>query len=316
MKMEQKCLRSIENCLTCTNIQECKLVEKLVKHYFENNDTNVEKSVHPKNVLNHLDGGEWLYFTKTLWTTAYPREFSHDLRKKHGANKPPRLMQRLVEFFTREDEHILDPFAGVGGTLIGAALCARPRRCTGIEINPRWIEIYKQVIAENPGLRAYPILQGDCVQTMKKFPRDKFHFIATDPPYNTHFKQTMCTGRYAEQYANRRTDYCMRSGDERDLANAAGYQAYLQAMEAVFKECFRVLAAGRYMAVVLRNAYQDGRYIFTHVDLAKKAASAGFIPKGEIVWYQAGTRLRPYGYPFAYVPNIAHQFILILRKPK
>jgi hypothetical protein len=33
------------------------------------------------------------------------------------------------------------------------------------------------------------------------------------------------------------------------------------------------------------------------------------------VWYQAGTRLRPYGYPHAYVPNIAHQHIVILRKP-
>jgi len=35
--------------------------------------------------------------------------------------------------------------------------------------------------------------------------------------------------------------------------------------------------------------------------------------KGDLVWYQAGTRLRPYGYPKAFVPNITHQHILILR---
>ena len=29
--------------------------------------------------------------------------------------------------------------------------------------------------------------------------------------------------------------------------------------------------------------------------------------------YQAGTRLRPYGYPKVFVPNIAHQHILVLR---
>ena len=39
------------------------------------------------------------------------------------------------------------------------------------------------------------------------------------------------------------------------------------------------------------------------------------MPKGDIVWYQAGTRLRPYGYPRSFVPNIAHQHILVLRKP-
>jgi hypothetical protein len=52
------------------------------------------------------------------------------------------------------------------------------------------------------------------------------------------------------------------------------------------------------------------------VDLAQRAKLHGFVPKGEIIWYQAGTRLRPYGYPFAYIPNIAHQYIVIFQKPK
>jgi hypothetical protein len=29
-----------------------------------------------------------------------------------------------------------------------------------------------------------------------------------------------------------------------------------------------------------------------------------------------GTRLRPYGYPYAYIPNITHQHIVILQKPR
>ena len=46
--------------------------------------------VHPNNTLNELSGDEWLYFTKSLLTTAYPSELGHALRKAHGANKPPR----------------------------------------------------------------------------------------------------------------------------------------------------------------------------------------------------------------------------------
>jgi hypothetical protein len=98
-----------------------------------------------------------------------------------------------------------------------------------------------------------------------------------------------------------------------DLANATDYPAYLERMELVFRELRRVLRAGGYAVVIVRDAYQNGRYIFTGSDLAGRAAAAGFVPKGDLIWYQAGTRLRPYGYPRAFVPNIVHQHILVLR---
>jgi hypothetical protein len=85
-------------------------------------------------------------------------------------------------------------------------------------------------------------------------------------------------------------------------------------METVFGELHRVLRDGRYAVVIVRDAYQGGRYLFTGSDLAARAGAVGFIPKGDLIWYQAGTRLRPYGYPKAFVPNIAHQHILVLRK--
>jgi DNA modification methylase len=271
---------------------------------------------HPRNNLNDLTGGEWLYFTKSVITTAFPSEHGHALRKAHGANKPPQLMKLLIEFFTKGGGRVLDPFAGVGGTLIGASLCHPPRECVGIEINQKWIDVYGEVVAQSGGeLVGQPVIQGDCLDALEGLEEASFDFIATDPPYNTHFERTMCDGRYDERFANRRTDYDMRSEDPRDLANLDGYEAYLDGMERVFGGCLRVLKPGRYMAVIVRNAYQKGEYIFTHADLARRAKAAGFVPKGEKVWYQAGTRLRPYGYPFSYVPNITHQHIVILQRP-
>src|SRR5674476_1401014 len=78
------------------------------------------------------------------------------MRRAHGANKPPRLMARLIEFFTRPGELVLDPFAGVGGTLLGAAIARGPRRALGFELNPRWAAIYAAVVAERGG--AGPLL--------------------------------------------------------------------------------------------------------------------------------------------------------------
>ena len=296
-------------------------------------DAVTRRKIHPRNGLNELSGDEWLYFTKSLWTTAYPSELGHAARRAHGANKPPRLMARLIEFFTRPGELVLDPFAGVGGTLLGAAICRVPRRALGFELERRWIDVYETVVAD--ALDRPPVLAdlgntdpggprifqptdsrlvvGDAVGLLRDLADGSIDFVATDPPYNPQLKLTMAGGRLAERFANRRTDYAMVSDDPADLANSATYDEYLARMAGVLVELRRVLRDGRYATLIVRDAYQGGSYRFTAADLAARAEAAGFIAKGDLIWYQAGTRLRPYGYPRGFVPNIVHQHILVLR---
>jgi DNA modification methylase len=293
---------------------------------------------HPRNTLNELSGEEWLYFTKSVWTTAYPSELGHALRKAHGANKPPRLMARLIEFFTKSGELVLDPFAGVGGTLLGAAIARGPRRALGIELAPRWAEVYAQVVAEasverdgqgplladlgpnDPGgPRTFDptgceLRVGDALEILPTLAPESIDFVATDPPYNVQLPMTMSGGALAKSFSNRRTDYAMVTDDPADLANAPDYPAFLDRMEEVLGQLARVLRRGRYAVLIVRDAYQGGRYVFTGADLAARAANAGLTPKGDLIWYQAGTRLRPYGYPTGFVPNITHQHLLVLRR--
>ena len=295
------------------------------------------RTVHPANTLNELSGDEWLYFTKSLLTTAYPSELGHVARKTHGANKPPRLMARLIEFFSKRGELILDPFAGVGGTLLGAAICRTPRRAIGFELEPRWAQVYADVVsaalAENDGHGPWlkdladndpggprsfdptgcELRVGDAMGLISDIDDGSIDMIATDPPYNPQLKATMSGGKLSEQFANRRTDYAMITDDPRDLANSASYQEYLERMGALFGELRRVLRPKGYAVVIVRDAYQEGRYRFTASDLAARAAPHGLVTKGDLIWYQAGTRLRPYGYPHAFVPNIVHQHVLVLR---
>jgi hypothetical protein len=126
---------------------------------------------------------------------------------------------------------------------------------------------------------------------------------------------TMAGGALAEAHANRRTDYAMVTDDPADLANAPDYATFLDRMTTVLGEIERVLRPGRYAVLIVRDAYQDGRYVFTGADLAARAAGVGLVPKGDLIWYQAGTRLRPYGYPTGFVPNIVHQHLLVFRRP-
>jgi hypothetical protein len=225
----------------------------------------------------------------------------------------------------------------VGGTLLGAALCRTPRRALGFELEPRWAAIYESVVAaalaeqeargtllrdladsDPGGPRSFDpagcrLQVGDAALLIEELDAASVDLVATDPPYNPQLKATMSGGPLADRFANRRTDYAMVTEDPADLANSASYAEFLERMGSLFGQLRRVLRARRYAVIIVRDAYQDGRYRFVASDLAQRAEPHGLVPKGDLIWYQAGTRLRPYGYPYAFVPNIVHQHILVLR---
>src|SRR5438477_1003297 len=101
----------------------------------------------PRNRLNDLTGREWVYFLSSVEATAYPtsgpQSYAHHLRRIHPAPKPPQLMRRIVEFFTRESEWVLDPFMGVGGTLLGCSLASR--NAVGLDLSADYIRTYREV---------------------------------------------------------------------------------------------------------------------------------------------------------------------------
>jgi len=268
---------------------------------------------HPRNRLNDLTGAEWLWFTKSVMRTSYPSILGHELRKRQGGNKPPQLMQELIEFFSKRGELVLDPFGGAGGTALGAYLAGR--RSLSIELNPESIAIYHAVCAQEH-LTPHRFIQGDCREVLPTLPDNSVDFIATDPPYSPELEQTMSGEHPSVRYgrSNRRSGYITYSNDPRDLSKCTSFEAFFDALDEVGAQMLRVLRPRRYLALILRDAYQNGEYVHTSAIVAERYRALGWRFKGEKIWYSTGTRIRPYGYPSAYVPNIIHQNILIFRK--
>lgn len=266
---------------------------------------------HKKNKLNCLTGKEWMFFTKTVFRTNYPSEYGHELRKQHHANKPPLLMKELVEFFTKEKQHVLDPFCGVGGTLLGASICNR--KATGIEINSQWIDVYNEV-CEKEGIQSEETIVGNALEVMKEMidKGRKFHSIITDPPYSPALEKTLCDEKYGR--SNRKSNLTSFSEDTDDFRNADSFDHYFDLMEKTGALMYNLIHNEKYVAIMIRDSYQEGRYINTTAEVSKRMEHVGFIPKGIKIWYQVGAPIRPYGYPYAYVPNIVHHNILVLRK--
>jgi len=274
-----------------------------------------EKSgvVDPRNTLNELTGKEWIQETVSVWYQrglgkGHPHTF---YERQHPAPFPYLMIQRLLRFFTKKGDLVLDPFCGVGSTLKACAL--NGRRGVGIELIEKWVELTKKRLATeaNSGPEQ-KIIQGDSREVMRQFKDEMFDFIVTSPPYWSILNKPP-DHRVREERLKERLD-TRYSNDPRDLANIKEYNVFLKELKRVFSQCYRTLKTGKYMAVVVSDFRHKSRYVYYHADICNIMKEIGFTPKGITIFVKNAKKLYPYGYPFEYVPNIHHEYILIFKK--
>ena len=262
-----------------------------------------ERKYDSRNKLNNLTGAEWQYATKTVISKIYPSNLQHKLRSQHGGQKPPELCEDLIKIFSKEGQKVLDPLAGVGGTLLGAALCNR--EAIGIELNEKWINIYKEV-CKLEGLKEFEIINGDANEKLKEIPKESIDFVLTDVPYWIMDQLTKTRSSAAE-----RKSKLSKFNDK----NLQSKEDWLKEMKSIFSNVYPTLKKNGYMAVFIGDMYRGKEYHFLSADLAKAISEIdGFVMKSDIIWHDDSKMLHIYGYPFAYIPSLIHQHILIFRK--
>ena len=283
----------------------------------------VNGTVDPRNTLNDLTGKDWLPETKSFF-----------YQKGLGANHPEAQIEKLhpapysfqdighlVKFFTKAGMNVLDPFGGVGST---AKACeVNGRICTSIELSPVWHELsIKRLETEvcEGASKKHNFINGDSCEELLKIPSESIDFMVTSPPYwgiLNKQDQKVKKNRVAN---NLETKY---SESERDLGNVESYEQFVDILvNKIFLQCARILKYGKYMAIVVSDFRDKSDYISFHSDLIHELNKAS-TPDGGILKLQ-GTKillqnhksLLPYGYPFAYVENIHHQYVLIFKKAK
>lgn len=287
----------------------------------EKKDYKIKLDVHDKrNKLNDLTNKEWMITSKSVWISMPgPRD---ELKFQHPATFAESDITKLLKFFTKEKQRVLDPLVGVGSALI--ACRDNNRYGYGIELIPKWADIARLRLGQaqmqldferkEDLFKALPqkILIGDSKKVLRKFKDEYFQFIVTSPPYwNILQKDKDHKAKRERVSKGVDTKY---STLEEDLGNTKTYSLFLKKLQVIFKECYRVLESKKYMAVIVTDFKHKSRYYSYHSDLADNITEVGFSHEGVIILVQDNKNLYPYGIPYAYVPNINHQYILIFRK--
>lgn len=281
-------------------------------------EDEVPATVDPRNQLNDLTAREWIPETVSVWNqrglgAGHP---DAQIERQHPAPFSFTDVGRLIRFFTKKGHTVLDPFVGVGSTLKACAI--DERHGIGIELNPDFAELSRQRLATEvrdmfSTVDGQRILEGDARDHLPTIPDESVDFVVTSPPYWSILKKVDHKVRQERTGKGLAKDY---GEDARDLAKIENYDDFLRELSAIFGECARTLKRGRYMAIIVSDFRDKSKYIMFHADLARALEAYGMEMRGLKVLYQRHKKVFPYGYPYAYVPNIHNQYILILQKPK
>jgi len=264
------------------------------------------------NRLNELTGREWVYWTKSVITKPYPSNLQHRLRSRHGGQKPPELCADLIRVFSKPGETVFDPLAGVGGTLLGASLAGRA--ATGVEINPEWVGIYREV-CRLEGIAEQRMVNGDARVVQEDLARGGFaaEFALTDVPYWRMDRAPRSKGKF------KRVGEAPREPRRSRLTaftpeDYASKEEWLEQLAAIFEGTVRLLRPQRYLAVFIGDMYHGGEYHILSAELAAVLQRLGLRLKANLIWYDVSKSLHVYGYRYDYIPSLIHQNILVLRK--
>lgn len=278
------------------------------------------RKYHMGNPLNDLSGGEWTYFLTSVINTRYPtsgpESYAHDIRKAHPSPKPPQLMRQIIEFFTHEDEWVLDYFSGVGGTLIGASLSGR--RAIGIDLNPHYLNLYVQA-SKSLGLQPQKTLSGDSLELLRSKKRilkatndELFSLILIDPPYGDMMNRAK-TGEAIKQ--GKDSSPTPFTDLEEDLGNLE-LESFFEKFKGSVQDSLPLLKNKGHVVVFIKDLQptKDSNNLL-HARLIEDLSSLKNLQYlGTKIWADQGVNLYPYGYPYAYVPNQIHQYILVFKK--
>ena len=284
-------------------------------------DAMLNGSMDERNSLNDLTGKEWIPATKSyMFQKGLGSSHPHaKIEIQHPAPFSFQDIESLIEFFTKRGMSVLDPFGGVGSTAKACALLGR--KCTSIELSQKYHNLSIERLETEVGRGmsgCHTFVNGDSCVKLPKLADNSFDFVVTSPPYwgILHKQdQKVLRNRVAN---NLDTQY---SESSCDLGNVADYSKFLTTLcDKVFLQCARVLRKNKYMAIVVSDFRDKGDFISFHSDLIfllnKRQIQGGGVLalQGIKILIQNHKSLHPYGYPFSYVENIHHQYILIFRK--
>lgn len=277
----------------------------------------IRRTTVAKKRANELDGQTWTRYSISIWSDI--KKTPEEIALGHPALFPVELPRRLLRCFTTaEDKVVLDPFAGLGSTILAAEELGKIG--IGLDIYPSFVKKAQERLAQlrfpGSGTTQEPATSGprgrfhcmDVRNLTRVVPIESVDIVITSPPYwDIHLQERTADRKASRPYGD----------SQADLGRIRNYQQFLDSLRDAFEAVYRVLKPGKYCIVVVMDIRKKDKLYPFHSDMVTLMRDIGFIYDDLIIWDRRHeySNMRPLGYPYRFRINKAHEYILIFQKP-
>lgn len=237
---------------------------------------------------------------------------------------PIALAKRTVELFTHKGELVLDPFSGIGTTLI--ACMDLERNSIGFDINPQYCEVAKQrVSSSDQKSEAQQLVVCDDARNIPAYlSEESASLVFTSPPYaNLLNRPRSNKSRRGEQRQNKQyLKIEQYSQDQRDLG-ILGFQEYSEQMEEIFRGLAHILKPRAHVVINVPDMWwkteKHGERIPLHIYIHNALLKAGYELRNTIIWDRTNivNRVGIFGWPSNYITmGTTFEYLLDFWKPQ
>jgi len=267
------------------------------------------------NHINCLTAKEWLRNQVAVWEFYYEKR---DIRDKnvHPASFPIALPGKCIEQFTHRGELVLDPFSGIGSTLLAARDLGR--NAIGFDLNKKYIEVTKKRLAQlkiNFGNNTKQIAICDDAINIPKYLNEKtISLVITSPPYaNVLNSKRLNKSMRGDLRINKHYKKVLQySNNPRDLGTMEPKE-YAKELGRIFKGILPLLKSKAHCLINLNDLWRDNKRYPIHCYVIDNMEKVGYELRNIIIWDKRNlvNQVGIFGWPNNYITlTITFEYIL------
>ena len=279
-----------------------------------------EKICHcPPNHINCLNAKQWLKGQVAVWEFSYEKR---DIRDKniHPAVFPIALPAKCIELFTHKGELVLDPFVGIGTTLVAAR--DLERNAVGFDLNKKYIDFTKKLLSQGQltSTTKQVAVCEDAINIPDYLKENMVSLSVTSPPYANMLNRprenkSMRGNLRNNQHYKKVQQY---SKNPRDLGTMEP-KKFAEALGNIYKNILPLHKPKAHCVINITDLWWQNKRIPIHLYVIEALEKVGYELRNTIIWDRRNlvNKAGIFGWPSNYITlGTTFEYILDFWRPK
>lgn len=272
----------------------------------------------PPNHINCLTPKEWIRSQVGIWEFSYEKR---DIRDKsiHPAVFPIALPTQCIKLFTHEGELILDPFAGIGTTLLAAQ--DLNRNAVGFDLKEEYIEVTKSRLAQSRLLNNTQQIEikDDARNISNYLSEETIALVVTSPPYSRFLDKPRLNKSMRGNLRNNKHYLTVQqySQDPKDIGTLEPI-TFSKELAQIFKGILPLLRPKAHCVIDINDLWWENKRIPTHVYIVEEMLKVGYDLRNIMIWDRRNlvNRVGIFGWPNNFIKlGTTFEYLLDFWKP-